>query len=251
MSVETSVDATNDGPDPEARRPWKRTAATVVIGLLVAAAVGVAGYFAGKEASGADKLRTELSSARTSISSLKDDASRIASDNSTLQSRVSDLQGQVGDLKDQVAAANDLKGGGGGGGGSVTAPDGSLQLGVAANVGELTLKPTAFEKVSTSGGAATFHVTLTAKNQGSSPKDPFCGGDGASLTDSEGRSFDGDSVLSDTTANCGDSLAPGLAATYKMKFRVPNEAKPAYVTLWDSDTGSFAGAEEGTDWKLR
>jgi hypothetical protein len=69
------------------------------------------------------------------------------------------------------------------------------------------------------------------------------------MTDRSGRTFDGDSILGDNTANCGDSLQPGLIASYKMRFKAPASAKPAYITLWDSD--SDEGADGGQAWSVR
>lgn len=239
-------------------RLWRRPVAIVAAGVLALLGVGAAGYVVGHGAAGADKLERRLAAAqkateaaRGDATAAQSDAESAADDKAALESQVSSLEDEVDNLKESVAAANGLKRDAAQApSGESDAPDGTHRLGVAAKVGELTLKPVAFSRSGGSGGSATYVVTITAKNDGSEPKGIFCGGSGASLTDAAGRSFDGDSVLGNGSASCGDDLGPGLTATYKMRFKLPSGAKPAFVTLSD-DSLDFGADDEGGTWFVK
>jgi len=126
----------------------------------------------------------------------------------------------------------------------VSAADADLQLGEAGRVGDLLLRPTSFVKTGEGTEAAIWVATISAKNEGSRPVGPFCGGAGADLRDSEGRRFGGDSVIGNTR-NCGDDLQPGLSAdNYKMRFKLPKDAQPMVLRLVDEFT--FSNAEKKT-----
>lgn len=75
--------------------------------------------------------------------------------------------------------------------------------------------------------------------------DVFCGDTGASLTDTQGRSFDGtDPILVDGSSDCGDDVQPGLAqGGYLVDFKLPADAQPATISLWcgiDQDEANAA-----------
>lgn len=127
---------------------------------------------------------------------------------------------------------------------AVSAADADLQLGEAGQVGDLILRPTTFLKTGEGAEAAVWVVTISAKNDGSEPVNPFCGGSGAEVEDSEGRTFGGDSIIG-SSRNCGDDLQPGLSAdNYKMRFKLPKDAQPVLLRLEDEFT--FDKAEKKT-----
>ena len=231
----------------------RRIPVLIAVGVVLLAVTAGTGFVLGKNSAHADRLKKQLADAKTELSAnsrevsdLETAKSDLETTNEDLTNTNSDLEDQVSSLKKSVAAANGLKRDTSDKNASASAPSGSHRMGEAAQVGEVILKPTGLDRASASGDSASYVLTITAKNAGSEPKDLFCGSDGAALTDAEGRRFDGDSVLGNT-ANCGDDLAPGLTATYKMKFKVPSGAKPAFVTLWDSS--DFDGEEAGSaDW---
>ena len=103
----------------------------------------------------------------------------------------------------------------------------------AKTVGTLSIQPTSFTKLSTSGDTATWRVTISVKNNGTSSADPFCGDDGASLMDSQARTFDGTSVIFGDASNCGDDIQPGLTQSgYEMDFKTPASSQPTMLSLW-------------------
>ena len=111
------------------------------------------------------------------------------------------------------------------------APVGSVSggdLGQAKTVDSLSITPTALTKVSDNGSQATWHAIISVKDNGSTSADVFCGDAGASLDDSQGRTYDGTSVVGESSANCGDNIQPGLTGSpYVMEFKLPTGAKPS------------------------
>ena len=113
--------------------------------------------------------------------------------------------------------------------GSVSGGD----LGNVKTVGSISITPTALTKVSDNGSQASWRATISVRNNGSDSVDEFCGDDGASLTDAQGRNYDGTSVIGSGSANCGDNIQPGLAGgPFLMDFKLPTGAKPSSLSLW-------------------
>jgi hypothetical protein len=113
--------------------------------------------------------------------------------------------------------------------------------GAVGEVDDLAIKPISVEQ---DGDKWTF--TLEAKNEGSSPAEPFCGLGSSTLIDGEEREFSGETLLSFEGGgdNCGDALQPGLTGTYVEEFALPPNAKPVVVYV------AAEYGEEGKSWAL-
>ena len=112
-------------------------------------------------------------------------------------------------------------------------PTASNLAGGAKDAGTMSITPTSFVKLSTSGDTATWRATFSVKNHGSDGIDPFCGSDGASVADAQGRTFDGDTVIDGNSPNCGDDIQPGLTTSgYLMDFKMPASAQPTTLSAW-------------------
>jgi hypothetical protein len=110
------------------------------------------------------------------------------------------------------------------------------EIGTAKTVGTDSYTPTALTKISDNGSQATWRASITLKNNGSNSVDEFCANDGASLTDTQGRTYDGTAVVNqDGSANCAGNVQPGLSGgPFLMDFQLPTGAKPASLSLWGS-----------------
>jgi hypothetical protein len=231
-------------------RPSRSLLSLVGIAVAALAIGGTAGYFAGHaigDNSGEiNALNGQVASLHSQNSDLQSQNSTLHSQNSDLQSQNSTLQSKNSVLQSEAAAvapassrASSSKSIG------AAAAAGQIAFGHGAAVGDLVLTPVSFTKTSSSGQSDTWTLTTTVKNNGSSSVDPFCGDTGASMTDTQGRSYDGQSVLFTGTPNCGNSVQPGLTTSgYQMKFQVPPGDTPASLDLW----GTLENQDSAQTW---
>jgi hypothetical protein len=108
--------------------------------------------------------------------------------------------------------------------------------------GELIVKPVGWEK-----SGEKWVLTMEVKNTAHEPLEGFCGSAGATVLDAEENQYTGSAVLSNSTANCGESLQPGATATYAGEFKIPSKAVP--VVVYISGNLHFS-EEEGKAWEL-
>lgn len=202
---------------------WTRVA---VGGVVIAAFVG--GFLIADDSSRVDDLEEQVVELEATTDEQSDDLAAAESAAEEAESLAGDLLEERNDLRKRLRAEFAISGRGtSGDGSSDVSVNTDFSFDAAGKVGPFVVKPTAFEK--TSNG---WLLTLDVNNDGDSPEDPFCGGGESQLVDTQGRTFDGDSVLADETANCGDSLQPGLNATYKVSYKTPGDAEPAAIAIW-------------------
>lgn len=206
----------------------------------------VAGYFVGhavgNDAGKVKALHSQIASVKSQNASLRSQISSLQSGNSSLQSQISSLQSQISSLQSRnsylksrnaaLLAASSAPVPSSGGSSVSTAGD--IPFNQPGTVGSLSLTPISLTK--TSGGQSdTWTLTIKVKNNGSSSADPFCSGS-ASMTDTQGRSYDGQTVLNfngSSGGDCGTSLQPGLSQSgYTQTFTTPAGDKPASLSLW-------------------
>ena len=146
----------------------------------------------------------------------------------------------------KVCGEHGKSGGSSSSGGSSTAPK-TLHIGESGVVGSMKITPTSFAKLEGSGEAAKWRLTMTVKNVGTEPVQPFCGGE-ATMTDAIGRVYEGEGLAGEANSeNCGDKLQPGLSGSnYLVDFKAPTNTKPATVTLW----GEQSAESEAKTWKV-
>lgn len=218
------------GPaESNARRPrW----IFVVLGLVVLGGLLAGAYFVGADSAddAADVaeledrvavLAEERDEATERADNAEDAANELGEEVESLNER---LEAELGLSGQESTERDDV----------VSTADADLELGEAGRVGDLLLRPTSFTKTGESAEAAIWLATITAKNDGSEPVNPFCGGAGAEVEDSQGRKFGGDSVIFGGARNCGDDLQPGLSAdNYKMRFKLPKDAQPVLLRLME------------------
>lgn len=209
------------------RRPWLIPVVGVVLLLGALAGAYFLGADVGDDSSDVDRLEEQ-------VAELTDERDELVDRADSAEEEAAQLQEEVDDLNDRLEAELGLSGeettqrde-------AVSAADADLRLGEAGRVGNLILRPTSFTKTGEGAEAAVWVATISAKNDGSKPVNPFCGGSGAEVEDSEGRTFGGDSIIGNTR-NCGNDLQPGLSAdNYKMRFKLPKDAQPALLRLYD------------------
>lgn len=220
--------STNPGPGAEyaaSGRSWKRLAIWAGLGLVLLAAAFGGGVLVGDDSADLDDLRAEVSSRDETITGLEDDVDQAQDDLNAAGSEIESITGERDDLQDRLKAELSIATEGSSGSAGAGPVDTDYPFEAAGKLGSLVVKPTSLEQ-----SGDQWVLTFEAKNNGSEPVDPFCGG-GGTLIDSEGRSFTGDAVLANSTANCGDSLQPGLSATYQLKFKTPGGTEPAAVEL--------------------
>lgn len=145
------------------------------------------------------------------------------------------------DAEEELAAERSFKGSG-----AQQEPEGEYEtdypINAAGKVGPFIFKPTDISE----NGEGKWVLTIEAKNESSSPLEPFCGGGESILLDAEGNEYSGDSLLFKGGANCGDSLQPGLTAKYLSEFHLPPNATPVAAYIY----GEYELEEEGKTWEL-
>lgn len=229
---------TEASSEPKSRRRWLIPGLGVVV--LVGALAGA--YFVGADAADdaadVDRLEEQVEELTVERDELTDRAE-------TAEQEADDLQEEVENLNDRLEAELGFSGEESTQRDEVVSgADADLRLGEAGRVGDLILRPTSFTKMGEGDEAAIWVATISAKNDGSEPVNPFCGGSGAEVEDSEGRKFGGDSIIG-STRNCGSDLQPGLSAdNYKMRFKLPRDAQPVLLRLEEEFT--FNRAEKKT-----
>lgn len=209
----------------------------IIVFVLAALAVAAA-FFAGA-ASNDESAK---------VSGLEDELVRVESDLSDAEGEVSDLESnqeeaenEAETAQEELAIERDFEGSG---------PQQKAQgeyetdypIGAAGKVGPYIFKPTDISEE----GEGKWVMTIEAKNSGSSPLEPFCGGGESILIDAEGNEYSGDSLLFKDGANCGDALQPGLTAKYLAEFNLPPNAAPVAAYIY----GEYELEEEGKTWEL-
>lgn len=205
-------------------------------GLLAVAAVGVflGGYFLGDDSA-------ELADLDEKIATIEAERDGVESQLSASETETTEAQEELGSTREQLRAERSLNG-------KLPASSESDQeyetdypWGAAGRVGYLTIKP-----LDIAQEGSRWILTVEAKNEGSEPKQPFCGGAGAVLGSAEGSTYSGESVLSDTSDNCGEEIQPGLTGTFKSEFKLPEPAEPVIAVIY----GDYEQEEEAKSWEL-
>lgn len=132
-------------------------------------------------------------------------------------------------------------------GGETTTP--THQIGHSVVVGSLRIRPVSFSALNTANGTTTWRATISVKNEGNTPADGPCDGNSGSLTDSEGRTYEGKAEANPTpeAKNCGEKIQPGLTQSpYMVDFKTPASAKPMTMKLWVE-----GNEEEAPTWSVR
>ena len=228
----------------EERRPQskiRRAATAIGVLVVLAGAAFAAGFLTADDSDQVSLLQNELSAARS-------DAKRSQNELASSRSENAEREEEVTALQERLEAELGLKGKRSSPTTSISPADADLRVGEAGKIGALIVKPTSFQRSGSSGDAVSYVASFTVKNDGSVPVGPFCGGGEATVEDTDGRSFDGDSILGETTPNCGDDIQPGLTTSnFQVRFKLPRGAKAAILRVTDavSDSG-----EEKT-WAVR
>jgi len=104
------------------------------------------------------------------------------------------------------------------------------------------------EEIPSSSGQKIVELWFRVENNDNRSIQPFCGGSDGVIVDSEGREFEGDSLLEEYTQNCGDDLNPGLDAyPYVTRFTLPEDAKVSQVRAW----GEYDYSDQAGIWLVR
>lgn len=106
------------------------------------------------------------------------------------------------------------------------------------------LQPQFSEPLTPQPGAKWVIVSVTARNDGTTPEEVFCGSSGAQLVDTNNRNYspsDGQAVYN---ADWCSNVQPGLRFSADLLFEVPVAAEPFAVALWDhNDPGDPRGRQ--------
>lgn len=209
------------------RRVFGQLSVLRVVAVLAVLGAFAGGYFLADDSTEVDDLKAEVAELEADLEDAEDGLEAAQAAAESAQDEADQLAEERDELKQRLRAEFAIGGEGGAKPSESVTVDTDFPFDAAGKVGPFVIKPAAFEQ--SSGG---WTLTLTVNNAGSTPEDPFCGGGESQLIDTQGRQFDGDSVLADDTANCGDSLQPGLNATYKVSFKAPSDAEPAAIAIW-------------------
>lgn len=200
--------------------------------LLVAAFAG--GYFVADDAG-------EVSNLEDTVAALESERDEAQDDLAQSEDTGAELEDELASTSDQLEAERSLNG-------KSEKPqqdEGEYETDFpwqgAGTVGYLTIKPVDFAQE-----GSKWILTMEAKNEGSEPKQPFCGGAEAVLVDAEGNTYTGEAVLSESSDNCGEELQPGLTGTFKSEFKLPGGAKPVAAAIY----GDYEQEEEAKTWEL-
>ena len=229
----SSAEAPPPAPDPEAQQAEPGPGRRVWIMIAAALAVGgfAVGYLVADDADDVSSLEDQLAASQDELSDTESELSSAEFRAAGLEDELASSEAKRRELASQLRAQLDFSGeldqqqtGSG--------PDTDFALGQPGEVGPYIFVLTGFEQTEDSGGQAVWVATMSAKNNGSEPTDPFCGSDGAAVRDLAGSRYTGDTVLAGTP-NCGDSIQPGLTVDgYQMRFKMPSSAEPAAVEVW-------------------
>lgn len=221
---------TEEAGDSKGRRRWLIPALGLVLLLGALAGAYVLGANAADDSADVDRLEEQ-------VVELTDERDELADRAERAEEEADDLQDEVENLNDRLEAELGFSGEDSTQRDeTVSAADADLRLGEAGRVGDLIVRPTSFTRTSEGAEAATWVATINAKNDGSEPLNPFCGGSGTEVEDTEGRKFGGDSIIGNTR-NCGNDIQPGLSAdNYKLRFKLPKDAEPVLLRIADEFT---------------
>lgn len=247
--ADRGVQDTSDSAEPGGAAPRGgvgRIARITGLGVVAAALVFGTGYLIGSNAADDSDRVSELEG---DLEDAQGDQAALSDDLDDLESENAQLTDDVNDLGEQLDAERNLKPGstleGREQARSATVPT-DVAIGQAADVADMTLKLTSFERRSASNTSATYVASITVKNNASDSVSPFCGDAEGELIDSQGRKFDGDSVLSESSDNCND-LQPGLTGNYVTEYRIAPDAKPVALRLW----GDYEVQDDAKVWSLK
>jgi hypothetical protein len=207
---------------PPSKPIWRRTpflVAVAVLVLLVGAGIGYAIGQGSEDTSKSNSLSTEVASLESRTSELE--AAAVISTGTTEEEQ---------ENTESTAAT--------------PPPSSRLKLGHSGTVGEFGIRPTSFQRVSSGSQDVTWMARINLTNHGSKSAEPYCGGVGT-LIDSEGREYDGESVISEASHPC-DAIQPGLTQSVQIKFKTPLDAKPDAMSLWAEDETK----EEAQTWSV-
>jgi hypothetical protein len=204
--------------------------AVVAIVLLVAGAF-VAGNVIGDDSSEVSDLEEQVSDLEGNLSEAEDERDFTEEELEITSERKQNLANQLKAEQNLSGDVEELTESSG------SAPEADYLAGVAGIVGQYTMKPLV-EKGTTSGDETTWLATIEVKNNGSSPAEIFCGGSEATLIDTQGRSYEGEGVLSGSSANCGNAIGPGLTVdNYIIEFTLPTGAEAALIEIAGGEYG--------------
>jgi hypothetical protein len=205
-------------------------------GGLVVLIVGVfvGGYLMADDSGEVSELHDQIAN----VESERDETEYRLSES---EAEASEAQEELGSTREQLQAERSLNG-------KLPVKEGADQeydtdypWEAAGKVGYLTIKP-----IDITQEDSRWILTVEAKNEGSEPKLPFCGDAGAALGNSEGNTYTGEALLSDSSDSCGEELQPGLTGTFKSEFKLPEGTKPVVAVIY----GDYEQEEEAKSWEL-
>jgi len=202
------------------------------VALLIAAFAG--GYFIGDDSS-------EVSDLEDTVVALESERDEAEDELAQSEDSGTELEAELASTSDQLDAERSLNGKSEKSQQDEGEYDTDYPWQAAGNVGYLTIKPIDFAQE-----GSKWILTVEAKNEGSEPKQPFCGGAEAVLIDAESNNYTGESVLSESSDSCGEELQPGLTGTFKSEFKLPGGAKPVAAAIY----GDYEQEEEAKTWEL-
>jgi hypothetical protein len=208
---------------------------TAVVGFVVA----VGTFFAG--AGSKDEHTSEIASLEGEVAKAEKEAGSVESELAGTKTELEQSEVERGEAVEALEVETEFKSSSAKQ--EASAPiETDYQESQAGRVGEYIFKPTGIDET----GDGKWTLTVEAKNTGSSPLDPFCGGGDAILIDKAGNEYTGEAELFHGGANCGESLQPGLTASYLTEFHMPSGAVPVAAYIY----GEFELEEEGKIWAL-
>jgi hypothetical protein len=204
-------------------------------GIVLVALIGVffGGYFVGDDSG-------EVSSLNDQVAQLEDELGGAESQATLYGDEVEGLEEVKASLQGQLHAERSLNG-------NTSVEQNTSDYNTdfawetAGTVGYLAMKPIDFTQV-----GEKWFLTIEAKNEGTEPKQPFCGDGGSVLVDGAGRTYSGEAVLGSGSDDCSDELQPGLTGTFKAEFSLPPDAKPVATAIY----GDYEQEEEAKTWAL-
>lgn len=219
------------------RTQWRISKRRGLIGGgLVALIVGtfIGGYLVGDDSGKVSELNDQIAA----VESERDESEGRLSES---EAEANEAQEELGSSREQLRAERSLNG-------KLPVKEEAAQeydtdypWEAAGGVGYLTIKP-----IDISQEGSKWVLTVEAKNEGSEPKQPFCGDAGAALGSAEGNTYTGESLLSESSDNCGEELQPGLTGTFKSEFKLPEGTKPVVAVIY----GDYEQEEEAKSWEL-
>ena len=115
------------------------------------------------------------------------------------------------------------------------------KIGQAATVGSLKITPTSFMRIGTTSGPQGqephYRLTMTVENTGAKAAKPFCAGEQASVTDQNGRVFQGEDLKPGEAGavNCNEVQPSESGKPYLVDFFLAPGSVPKTVSAWGED----------------